>query len=109
MVSQNCGIGFWDWMRSVNSMYLAKIRENSFGGEREPSPPPPGAWARHCLQFNHQISFFTYFQGKVTSMLPIKIIGSACNMVHLCLLHALYSFEYKWFSQVVLYFQQQDN
>lgn len=38
-------------------------------------------------------------QGKVTSLLPIKLLGSACNMVHLCLLHALYSFEYKWFSQ----------
>ena len=33
-------------------------------------------------------------------MLPIEILGSAFNLLHLCLLHSLYSFEYKWFSQV---------
>ncbi|XP_023337259.1 etoposide-induced protein 2.4 homolog [Eurytemora carolleeae] len=38
-------------------------------------------------------------QGKVISMLPIEILGSAFNLLHLCLLHSLYSFEYKWFSQ----------
>lgn len=38
-------------------------------------------------------------QGKVISLLPIQIIGSAFNLLHLCLLHSLYSFEYKWFSQ----------
>jgi len=38
-------------------------------------------------------------QGKVFSMVPIKILGSALNLLHQCLLHSLYSFEYKWFSQ----------
>jgi len=38
-------------------------------------------------------------QGSLISLLPIKIIGSALNLLHLCLLHSLYSFEYKWFSQ----------
>jgi len=38
-------------------------------------------------------------QGSIISLLPIKIIGSALNLLHLCLLHSLYSFEYKWFSQ----------
>lgn len=40
-------------------------------------------------------------QGKVFSMVPIKILGSALNLLHQCLLHSLYSFEYKWFSQGV--------
>jgi len=38
-------------------------------------------------------------QGKIFSMVPIKIIGAALNLLHQCLLHSLYSFEYKWFSQ----------
>lgn len=38
-------------------------------------------------------------QGSLASLLPIKILGSALNLLHLCLLHSLYSFEYKWFSQ----------
>lgn len=33
-------------------------------------------------------------------MMPIEAVGSGCNLIHQCLLHALYSFEYKWFSQV---------
>merc|ERR1711892_220167 len=33
------------------------------------------------------------------SVVPIKIIGAALNLLHNCLLHSLYSFEYKWFSQ----------
>jgi len=39
-------------------------------------------------------------QGKVFSLVPIKILGAALNLVHQCLLHSLYCFEYKWFSQV---------
>ena len=35
-------------------------------------------------------------------MVPIKILGVALNLVHQCLLHSLYCFEYKWFSQVCL-------
>jgi len=38
-------------------------------------------------------------QAKVISMLPIEAIASMCNLAHQCLLHSLYSFEYKWFSQ----------
>ena len=38
-------------------------------------------------------------QGKVCSMVPIKILGAGLNLLHQCLLHSLYSFEYKWFSQ----------
>merc|ERR1719348_1508917 len=38
-------------------------------------------------------------QGKVCSLLPIKLLGAILNLVHQCLLHSLYSFEYKWFSQ----------
>lgn len=38
-------------------------------------------------------------QGSLAALLPIKILGAALNLLHLCLLHSLYSFEYKWFSQ----------
>ena len=37
---------------------------------------------------------------QVFSLVPIKILGAALNLVHQCLLHSLYCFEYKWFSQV---------
>lgn len=45
------------------------------------------------------IETFFLVQGKVISLMPIEAVGSGCNLVHQCLLHALYSFEYKWFSQ----------
>merc|ERR1711953_1213132 len=38
-------------------------------------------------------------RGKVFSLVSIKILGAALNLVHQCLLHSLYCFEYKWFSQ----------
>ena len=38
-------------------------------------------------------------QGSLAALLPIKILGGVLNPLHLCLLHSLYSFEYKWFSQ----------
>ena len=44
---------------------------------------------------SHQATAFQVF-----SMVPIKILGLALNLVHQCLLHSLYCFEYKWFSQV---------
>ena len=49
--------------------------------------------------FSIVVEIIFLVQGKVFSMVPIKIIGAALNLLHNCLLHSLYSFEYKWFSQ----------
>ena len=49
--------------------------------------------------FSIVVEIIFLLQGKVFSMLPIKILGAGLNLVHQCLLHSLYSFEYKWFSQ----------
>ena len=49
--------------------------------------------------FSIVVEIIFLIQGKVFALLPIKILGSAINLVHQCLLHSLYSFEYKWFSQ----------
>lgn len=49
--------------------------------------------------FSIVVEIIFLLQGKVFSMLPIKILGAGVNLVHQCLLHSLYSFEYKWFSQ----------
>ena len=49
--------------------------------------------------FSIVVEIIFLLQGKVFALLPIKIIAAAVNLVHQCLLHALYSFEYKWFSQ----------
>jgi len=38
-------------------------------------------------------------QAKVVSLVPIQLLAAAANLVHQCMLHSLYSFEYKWFSQ----------
>ncbi|CAC5390922.1 EI24 [Mytilus coruscus] len=32
------------------------------------------------------------------SFLPIPMVGTVVGIVHMCLLHSLYSFEYKWFN-----------
>ena len=37
--------------------------------------------------------------GQIFSLFPIESLGYLVNMVHLCLLHSLYCFEYKWFNQ----------
>ena len=49
--------------------------------------------------FSIVVEIIFLVQGKVFSLVPIKIIGAALNLLHNCLLHSLYSFEYKWFSQ----------
>merc|ERR1711990_633488 len=49
--------------------------------------------------FSIVVEIIFLVQGKVFSLVPIKILGVALNLVHQCLLHSLYSFEYKWFSQ----------
>ena len=49
--------------------------------------------------FSIVVEIIFLLQGKVFALLPIKILAAAANLVHQCLLHALYSFEYKWFSQ----------
>ena len=49
--------------------------------------------------FSIVVEIIFLVQGKVFALLPIKILGAAINLVHQCLLHSLYSFEYKWFSQ----------
>lgn len=33
----------------------------------------------------------------VVNLLPINYLGSILCFIHMCLLHSLYSFEYKWF------------
>merc|ERR1719493_691059 len=45
--------------------------------------------------FSIVVEIIFLVQGKVFSMVPIKIIGAALNLLHNCLLHSLYSFEYK--------------
>eukprot|EP00088_Acartia_fossae_P032624 TRINITY_DN3338_c0_g2_i2.p1 TRINITY_DN3338_c0_g2~~TRINITY_DN3338_c0_g2_i2.p1 ORF type:complete len:316 (+),score=21.63 TRINITY_DN3338_c0_g2_i2:412-1359(+) len=45
------------------------------------------------------IEVFFLVQAKIVSLFPIEVVGHTCNFVHQCLLHSLYSFEYKWFSQ----------
>lgn len=49
--------------------------------------------------FSIVVEMIFLVQGKVFSLVPIKILGAALNLVHQCLLHSLYCFEYKWFAQ----------
>lgn len=37
-------------------------------------------------------------QGMLVSRIPIPPIGDLLAMIHMCLLYALYAFEYKWFN-----------
>ena len=49
--------------------------------------------------FSIVVEIIFLLQGKVFALVPIQLLGAALNLVHQCLLHSLYSFEYKWFSQ----------
>lgn len=37
-------------------------------------------------------------QGMLVSRVPLPPIGEALALIHMCLLYALYAFEYKWFN-----------
>jgi len=37
-------------------------------------------------------------QGMLVSKVPLPLLGDILALIHMCLLYALYAFEYKWFN-----------
>lgn len=50
------------------------------------------------MSFSLLIQAFFLIQSTAASFLPIPMVGTVVGIVHMCLLHSLYSFEYKWFN-----------
>ena len=48
------------------------------------------------MMFSMMVQAMFLGQGFLMTLLPLPLIGNILALVHICLLYALYAFEYKW-------------
>ena len=95
---------FYLLSKFVNAIWFADIADTAFrnsGPGERPRMMTTLTIAIADTIFSVIVETIFLFQAKVFSMLltPFPLLGSITNFVHLCLLHSLYCFEYKWFNQ----------
>lgn len=89
--------------RLVSAIWFQDIANVAF--KRTDRPGAGLSFSRCAADFCYSILLETVFllQAFLAGLLPIPALNFACRFLHLCLLYALYAFEYAWVSrQVVL-------
>jgi len=93
-------VPFYLLSRVVNAIWFQDIADSAFRSSRgRPQMMSSISVMIADTVFSLVVESVFLVQAKICSFLPIKFIGNAVHMVHLCLLFSLYSFEYKWFNQ----------
>lgn len=84
----------------VNAIWFQDIANSAFKFSQG-RPQMMSSFSVMMADSIYSVAVETVFlaQTTVVSLVPITMIGNALALVHLCLLNALYCFEYKWFNQ----------
>lgn len=92
---------FYLLSKFVNAIWFADIADSAFrhsGPDSRPRTMNTISIAIADTVFSVFVETIFLVQAKVC-LTFVPILGSFINFFHLCLLHALYCFEYKWFNQ----------
>lgn len=86
----------------VNAIWFADIADVAFKKSAAGRPRLMNSLSISLADtvFSIVVELIFLVQGNIcTYIIPIAFVGQAVNMFHMCLLHSLYCFEYKWFNQ----------
>jgi len=88
----------------VNAIWFADIADTAYrnaGPAERPRMMNTVSVAIADTVFTIIIETIFLFQAKAFCLIltPFTLLGNLVNFLHLCLLHSLYCFEYKWFNQ----------
>ena len=86
----------------VNSIWFADIADTAFRKTANGRPRMMTSFSVSIADtvFTIVVEIIFLVQGKLFSMcVPINGVSKLINVFHMCLLNALYCFEYKWYNQ----------
>jgi len=85
--------------RIVNALWFADIADSAFK-IRKGRPQMMNGISKIIADVLVSLVVQLFFIGQswIVTFIPMKYVGKALSVVHMCLLYALYSFEYKWFN-----------
>ena len=93
---------FYLLSKVVNSIWFADIADSAFRKTANGRPRMMNSFSVSIADtvFTIVVEIIFLIQAKLFSIcVPINAISKLINVFHLCLLNALYCFEYKWYNQ----------
>nr|CAG4651834.1 EOG090X06IP [Triops cancriformis] len=83
----------------VNSLWFQDIADSAYKHSRgRPQLLPSISKLIADVLFSVVIQALFLLQGMLCSFIPIAVVNDTLFVLHMCLLYALYSFEYRWFN-----------
>ncbi|XP_076685093.1 EI24 domain-containing protein tank isoform X1 [Andrena cerasifolii] len=85
--------------RIVNSLWFQDIADSAYR-YRQGRPLLLSSVSKLVadMLFNILVQALFLGQGMLVSRIPLPLVGDILALIHMCLLYALYAFEYKWFN-----------
>ncbi|KAL4217773.1 Etoposide induced 2.4 mRNA [Mactra antiquata] len=80
----------------VNCFWFADIADSAYRKSRGRPQLPNISLFLSDMLFSLVVQLFFLIQGTVADFLPLPAVSRCISVLHLSLLYALYSFEYKW-------------